>query len=153
MHTSVLGSRLRAPSAKPRVCSTTRERLIDSRALLLSIARRLAVTTSHEHASFHWNDPLLLDARVSVAEHCFHEARQDSAAVELTSIMKPNSCGKSLNIARTARDMLGGSGISDGFGTARHLVNLGVVNSHDGPHDVHALILGRAATGVAAFTN
>ncbi|MBN9460464.1 MAG: acyl-CoA dehydrogenase [Burkholderiales bacterium] len=75
------------------------------------------------------------------------------AAVELTSIMKRNSCGKSLEIARTARDMLGGNGISDEFGVARHLVNLEVVNTYEGTHDVHALILGRAITGIAAFSN
>ena len=75
------------------------------------------------------------------------------AAVELTSIMKRNSCGKSLEIARTARDMLGGNGISDEFGVARHLVNLEVVNTYEGTHDVHALILGRAITGIAAFAN
>jgi len=74
-----------------------------------------------------------------------------SAAVELTSIMKRNSCGKALDIARTARDMLGGNGISDEFGVARHRVNLEVVNTYEGTHDVHALILGRAITGIAAF--
>ena len=71
--------------------------------------------------------------------------------VELTSIIKRNSCGKALDIARTARDMLGGNGISDEFGIARHLVNLEVVNTYEGTHDVHALILGRAITGIAAF--
>ncbi len=73
------------------------------------------------------------------------------ASVEVTSIMKRNSCGKALDIARTARDMLGGNGISDEFGVARHLVNLEVVNTYEGTHDVHALILGRAITGIAAF--
>ena len=73
------------------------------------------------------------------------------AAVEITSIMKRNSCGKALEIARAARDMLGGNGISDEFGIARHLVNLEVVNTYEGTHDVHALILGRAITGIAAF--
>ncbi|MGO4436698.1 acyl-CoA dehydrogenase [Rhizobium sp. RAF56] len=73
--------------------------------------------------------------------------------VELTSIVKRNSCGKSLEIARNARDMLGGNGISDEFGIARHLVNLEVVNTYEGTHDVHALILGRAITGIAAFSN
>lgn len=73
------------------------------------------------------------------------------AAVEITSIMKRNSCGKSLDIARAARDMLGGNGISDEFGVARHLVNLEVVNTYEGTHDIHALILGRAQTGIAAF--
>jgi glutaryl-CoA dehydrogenase len=76
---------------------------------------------------------------------------EGSAAVELTSIMKRNSCGKALDIARTARDMMGGNGISDEFGVARHLVNLEVVNTYEGTHDVHALILGRAITGIAAF--
>jgi glutaryl-CoA dehydrogenase len=78
---------------------------------------------------------------------------EGSAAVELTSIMKRNSCGKSLEIARLARGMLGGNGISDEFGVARHLVNLEVVNTYEGTHDVHALILGRAITGIAAFAN
>lgn len=72
-------------------------------------------------------------------------------AVEITSILKRNSCGKALDIARTARDMLGGNGISDEFGVARHLVNLEVVNTYEGTHDIHALILGRAQTGIAAF--
>jgi glutaryl-CoA dehydrogenase len=76
---------------------------------------------------------------------------EGTAAVEITSIMKRNSCGKSLDIARLARDMLGGNGISDEFGVARHLVNLEVVNTYEGTHDVHALILGRAQTGIAAF--
>ncbi|AVA22694.1 glutaryl-CoA dehydrogenase 1 [Rhizobium sp. NXC24] len=73
--------------------------------------------------------------------------------VELTSILKRNSCGKALEIARAARDMLGGNGISDEFGIARHLVNLEVVNTYEGTHDIHALILGRAITGIAAFSN
>jgi len=73
--------------------------------------------------------------------------------VELTSIVKRNSCGKALEMARMARDMLGGNGISDEFGVARHLVNLEVVNTYEGTHDVHALILGRAITGIAAFAN
>jgi len=78
---------------------------------------------------------------------------EGTAAVEITSIMKRNSCGKALDIARAARDMLGGNGISDEFGVARHLVNLEVVNTYEGTHDVHALILGRAMTGIAAFAN
>ncbi len=76
---------------------------------------------------------------------------EGTAAVEITSILKRNSCGKALDIARVARDMLGGNGISDEFGVARHLVNLEVVNTYEGTHDVHALILGRAMTGIAAF--
>jgi glutaryl-CoA dehydrogenase len=77
---------------------------------------------------------------------------EGSASVEITSIMKRNSCGKSLDIARLARDMMGGNGISDEFGVARHLVNLEVVNTYEGTHDIHALILGRAQTGIQAFT-
>ena len=72
-------------------------------------------------------------------------------AVEITSIMKRNSCGKALDIARTARDMLGGNGISDEYGVIRHVVNLEVVNTYEGTHDIHALILGRAQTGIQAF--
>src|SRR5207245_1914302 len=71
---------------------------------------------------------------------------------EITSIMKRNSCGKALEIARLARDMLGGNGISDEFGVVRHMVNLEVVNTYEGTHDIHALILGRAQTGIQAFS-
>ena len=74
-----------------------------------------------------------------------------TASVEATSILKRNSCGKALDIARVARDMMGGNGISDEFGVARHLVNLEVVNTYEGTHDIHALILGRAITGIQAF--
>jgi len=74
-------------------------------------------------------------------------------AIEVTSLIKRNNCGKALDIARLARDMMGGNGISDEFGVARHLVNLEVVNTYEGTHDVHALILGRAQTGIAAFAN
>jgi glutaryl-CoA dehydrogenase len=76
---------------------------------------------------------------------------EGTGAVEITSIMKRNSCGKALDIARLARDMMGGNGISDEFGVARHLVNLEVVNTYEGTHDIHALILGRAQTGIQAF--
>ena len=78
---------------------------------------------------------------------------EGTASVEITSILKRNSCGKALDIARLARDMMGGNGISDEFGVARHLVNLEVVNTYEGTHDIHALILGRAQTGIAAFAN
>jgi glutaryl-CoA dehydrogenase len=74
-----------------------------------------------------------------------------SATPDITSMMKRNSCGKSLDIARTARDMLGGNGISDEFGIIRHMLNLEVVNTYEGTHDIHALILGRAQTGIQAF--
>jgi glutaryl-CoA dehydrogenase len=76
---------------------------------------------------------------------------EGTAAVEITSIMKRNSCGKALEIARMARDMLGGNGISDEYGVMRHMVNLEVVNTYEGTHDIHALILGRAQTGIQAF--
>jgi glutaryl-CoA dehydrogenase len=77
---------------------------------------------------------------------------EGSASPEITSILKRNSCGKALDIARTARDMLGGNGISDEFGVIRHVVNLEVVNTYEGTHDIHALILGRAQTGIQAFS-
>lgn len=87
-------------------------------------------------------------------QSCLRLARmKDEGAnvTEITSMMKRNSCGKALDIARMARDMLGANGISDEFGIARHLVNLEVVNTYEGTHDIHALILGRAQTGIAAF--
>jgi len=76
---------------------------------------------------------------------------EGTASVEITSIMKRNSCGKALDVARAARDMLGGNGISDEYGVIRHVVNLEVVNTYEGTHDIHALILGRAQTGIQAF--
>ncbi|GGZ97714.1 glutaryl-CoA dehydrogenase [Arenicella chitinivorans] len=77
---------------------------------------------------------------------------QDQLAPELISLIKRNSCGKSLDIARAARDMLGGNGISDEFPVFRHMVNLETVNTYEGTHDIHALILGRAQTGIQSFT-
>jgi glutaryl-CoA dehydrogenase len=74
------------------------------------------------------------------------------AAPEITSIMKRNSCGKALDIARMARDMHGGNGISDEYGVIRHMLNLEAVNTYEGTHDIHALILGRAQTGIQAFS-
>ena len=70
---------------------------------------------------------------------------------DLISLIKRNSCGKALDIARSARDMLGGNGISDDYPIMRHMANLEVVNTYDGTHDVHALILGRSQTGLSAF--
>ncbi len=72
-------------------------------------------------------------------------------APELISLIKRNSCGKALHIARQARDMLGGNGISDEYPVMRHMVNLEVVNTYEGTHDVHALILGRSQTDIPAF--
>jgi glutaryl-CoA dehydrogenase len=76
---------------------------------------------------------------------------EGKAAPEITSIMKRNSCGKALDIARMARDMHGGNGIVDDFHVIRHVLNLETVNTYEGTHDIHALILGRAQTGIAAF--
>ncbi len=73
------------------------------------------------------------------------------AAPEMVSLVKRNNCGKALEIARAARDMHGGNGISDQFPVMRHMVNLETVNTYEGTHDVHALILGRAITGLQAF--
>jgi glutaryl-CoA dehydrogenase len=73
------------------------------------------------------------------------------AAPEMISLLKRNNCGKALDIARVARDMHGGNGISDEYHVIRHMVNLETVNTYEGAHDVHALILGRAITGLAAF--
>src|ERR671934_238150 len=89
-------------------------------------------------------------------EGCWRLGRlkdEGAAAPEITSILKRNSCGKALEIARLARDMLGGNGISDEFGVIRHVVNLEVVNTYEGTHDIHALILGRAITDIPAFAN
>ncbi len=74
------------------------------------------------------------------------------AAPEMISLIKRNSCGKALDIARTSRDMHGGNGISDEYHVMRHVINLETVNTYEGTHDIHALILGRAQTGIQAFT-
>jgi len=71
---------------------------------------------------------------------------------EMVSILKRNNCGKALDIARTARDMHGGNGIADEYHVIRHMMNLEAVNTYEGTHDIHALILGRAQTGIAAFS-
>jgi len=76
---------------------------------------------------------------------------QKQCPVELISLMKRNNCGKALDMARVSRDMHGGNGISDEFGVIRHVMNLEAVNTYEGTHDVHALILGRAITGLQAF--
>jgi len=75
----------------------------------------------------------------------------DNCPVELVSLLKRNNCGKSLDIARVARDMHGGNGVSDEYHVIRHVMNLEAVNTYEGTHDVHALILGRAQTGIQAF--
>ena len=74
-----------------------------------------------------------------------------TASPELISLLKRNNCGKALDIARISRDMHGGNGISEDFQIMRHAANLETVNTYEGTHDVHALILGRAQTGLQAF--
>ena len=81
--------------------------------------------------------------------HLFDEGK---AAPEIISLAKRNSCGKALDIARTARDMHGGNGVADEYHVIRHVMNLEAVNTYEGTHDVHALILGRAQTGIQAFS-
>jgi glutaryl-CoA dehydrogenase len=76
---------------------------------------------------------------------------EGKAASELISLVKRNNCGKALGIARDARDMHGGNGIADEFHVMRHMINLETVNTYEGTHDIHALILGRAQTGLPAF--
>lgn len=86
---------------------------------------------------------------------CIHVGRlkdKDLVTPEMISLIKRNSCGKALEIARTARDMLGGNGISDEYHIIRHVMNLEAVNTYEGTHDIHALILGRAVTGIQAFS-
>jgi glutaryl-CoA dehydrogenase len=76
---------------------------------------------------------------------------EGSAAPEMVSLLKRNNCGKALDIARVARDMHGGNGVSDEYHVIRHMMNLEAVNTYEGTHDIHALILGRALTGIPAF--
>ena len=76
---------------------------------------------------------------------------EQGCPASLISMMKRNNCGKALEIARQARDMHGGNGVSDEYGVIRHVMNLEAVNTYEGTHDIHALILGRAQTGLAAF--
>jgi glutaryl-CoA dehydrogenase len=77
---------------------------------------------------------------------------EERVAPEMVSLIKRNSCGKALEIARAARDMHGGNGIADEFHVIRHMINLETVNTYEGTHDIHALILGRAQTGIQAFS-
>ena len=77
---------------------------------------------------------------------------ENNCAPENISLIKRNNCGKALTIARTSRDMHGGNGIAEVFHVFRHMINLETVNTYEGTHDVHALILGRAQTGLQAFT-
>ena len=75
------------------------------------------------------------------------------ATPETISLIKRNNTGKALDIARMARDMLGGNGISDEYHVIRHMLNMEVINTLEGTHDIHTLILGRAQTGISAFAN
>lgn len=99
----------------------------------------------------------LADAMVEIAlgyQGCLAVGRMKDAgqwAPEMVSMIKRNSCGKALEIARACRDMLGGNGIADEYHVIRHLLNLEAVNTYEGTHDIHALILGRSITGLAAF--
>jgi glutaryl-CoA dehydrogenase len=96
-----------------------------------------------------------MQTEISLAlQGCFRAGElmeQGKVSPELISLIKRNSCGKSLDIARTARDMLGGNGISDDYPIMRHMMNLEVVNTYEGTHDIHALILGRTQTDIPAF--
>jgi glutaryl-CoA dehydrogenase len=96
-----------------------------------------------------------MQTEISLAlQSCLRMGRmmdEDSCPVELISLLKRNNCGKSLDIARVARDMHGGNGISDEFHIIRHVMNLEAVNTYEGTYDVHGLILGRAITGIQAF--
>jgi glutaryl-CoA dehydrogenase len=97
-----------------------------------------------------------MQTEISLAlQGCLQAGRlkaEDKLAPELISLLKRNSCGKALEVARMARDMHGGNGISDAFPVMRHMINLETVNTYEGTHDVHALILGRAQTGIQAFS-
>ena len=99
----------------------------------------------------------LADMQTEIAlglQGCYRAGQLLSAgeiSPDLVSLIKRNSCGKSLEIARKARDMLGGNGISDEYPVMRHMMNLEVVNTYEGTHDIHALILGRSQTDIPAF--
>jgi len=96
-----------------------------------------------------------MNTEITLALHSLLQASrlrdQNKLPNEAVSMLKRNSCGKSLAIAREARDMLGGNGISDEYHIIRHVMNLEAVNTYEGTHDIHALILGRAITGHQAF--
>ena len=93
---------------------------------------------------------------ITLGTHAVHRVSQlkdqGKLAPDMVSIIKRNNCGKALAIARDARDMLGGNGIVDEYHVIRHLMNLETVNTYEGTHDIHALIIGRAITGLQTFT-
>jgi len=92
---------------------------------------------------------------ITLGLHAVHRVTrlkdEGNLAAEMISMVKRNNCGKSLEIARMARDMLGGNGLVDEYHIMRHAQNLETVNTYEGTHDIHALILGRAITGLQAF--
>jgi glutaryl-CoA dehydrogenase len=83
--------------------------------------------------------------------HLSRLREQGKATPEMVSLVKRNATGKALDIARLARDMLGGNGISDEYNVIRHMMNMETINTLEGTHDIHALVLGRAQTGLSAF--
>merc|ERR1711971_939123 len=114
---------------------------------------------------FDFKDALNLECRLTEEEimvrdvfhdYCLQLGRlkeEGKMVPEMISLLKRNNCGKALAIARECRDMLGGNGISDEYHVIRHVMNLEAVNTYEGTHDIHALILGRGITGIPAFAN
>ena len=105
---------------------------------------------SGDFNSIHYRDDVA--AEMGLPGVLAHGMLTMGLAVEAISIMKRNNCGKALDIARTARDMHGGNGIQIEYHVMRHAANLETVNTYEGTHDIHALILGRAQTGIQAFS-
>ncbi len=134
-----------------------------------ALPRELSPASRPELSSFSWDDPFRLEEQLSEDERMLRDAARSyaqeklqlrvieayrdegKAAPEMISIIKRNNCGKALDIARASRDMHSGDGISEEFQNMRHMCNLETVNTYEGAHDVHALILGRAQTGLQAF--
>jgi glutaryl-CoA dehydrogenase len=108
-------------------------------------------------AAFQLPQKKMADAMTEIAlglQACLQVGRlkdENKWCPEMVSLIKRNNCGKALAIARECRDMLGGNGISDEYHIIRHVLNLEAVNTYEGTHDVHALILGRAITGIPSF--
>jgi glutaryl-CoA dehydrogenase len=126
----------------------------------LETARRYALDRSQFGAPLAANQLVqkkLVDMSAEITlgrEACLRVGRlmeAGRARPEMVSLIKRNSCGKALEISRAARDVLGGNGVSDEYHVMRHLANLEAVNTYEGTHDIHALILGRAVTGIPAF--
>ncbi len=115
---------------------------------------RPSASRSPAHSSSRRSSPIWMTEITLGLHACLRLGRlkdQGKATPEMVSILKRNSTGKSLEIARAARDMHGGNGIVDEYPVIRHMLNLETVNTYEGTHDIHALILGRAITGIAAF--